>query len=1064
MWGRTNTQLSRKMATMDETPTGHRRLPWYQEPAAQERILRFFEPEEWQTVVEEAEALEKRAHLQIYEEKQEELGKVFLAIGKQEKDGNNIPDDLYNELNRLYYIIRIHYTLMEHTDKAKDSFDQMCEAVQKVRQQYQESGQATDLAGAAAAATGATGAIPKTGTWAWFLTPKVIKMVESAYGADEWTELVETAEAENIETRKQKFQGHCHEFAGRFNNEWVALIEANEAIGEDSLKEGQRDYHAAQLYKSLIGEGGDTATTYKEVVDGMQMAEVHNLKLSDAERERDAASARRQESPLKPAKLVAGRGSNDANDSVPTEAEQIGIMTQNIDRIGKKYSNHWGFTEEKERNEQARTVNFDKKAWSVFEEIRQLTMDDDFEPTQPLTELLVSHTRDRGLLEHERQAMAAILTQFTHKRVDALRRLLVVHQQQQRSPLTGAVLKLVGEIDDDFGSFTLVTPRRTPSEEFAVFGAEGLMLSEETMAPTRAQPKPEIRAQGLSAFHQYAVPQPLQHLRRAQMVGPPYNRFMGPSNLSQPLARAVQPQAALQDSPLAKLISTPRPIRGVRPSPFFPDPATPIPGMVPPTGPPPTATNPFEDIVRGPPKRRTTVGTPEAPAGATGRLTTPGASMAAATGMATAAAMGAATATAATSGLAAAETKDAAILQFLAQLTDKITADSASRSTTRIKFPDFKSGTFSGDETKFLPWLIDWTEMLRLDPGLPDHAKVILLKQHLSPDVKEQLRFTSSDTLGYEECMQILLNKYARTHQVQRAYRRKIQELTAPTSNNDYKGLDRMIMETKKTMNALELLGQSTMEIGCMVKDNLMDKLPSNMYAEFLRFAYHSTGRDPKALDVTHLLTVLETFAQLQEDVQNHKPEKSTNSTGRTGGRGQNERNNRREENRTEMRQTTMATTGGNSTVEPYCALCQARDHWAQNCSRYRTPRERRNRFNERKLCYVCARTHIGMAKECQARWNCGAKLKDSRCTERHHIALHDYYAAAGPRQGGSDGNRGRSPSINRDRSQSRDGRGTPSNGRNRSQSNERGRVRFVDEKDKREGNRSGSGNGRRRE
>ena len=234
-----------------------------------------------------------------------------------------------------------------------------------------------------------------------------------------------------------------------------------------------------------------------------------------------------------------------------------------------------------------------------------------------------------------------------------------------------------------------------------------------------------------------------------------------------------------------------------------------------------------------------------------------------------------------------------AMLHLMDKITEKlddISGGTPQRSTTRIKFPDFRASKFHGDETKFLSWLLDWTELLKLDPGLSDHAKLILLKQHLSSEVKQQLLFTSSDSLPYEDCMAILLSKYARTHSVRRAYRRKIQELTGPASNSDYRGLDRMLMETKKIMNALELLGQTTLEVGVLIQDALIDKLPNRMYGELIRFGFSNTGRDVKSMEATELIMVLETFAQIQEDVQDH--DRNIRSTGQYEECGQDERKN----------------------------------------------------------------------------------------------------------------------------------------------------------------------------
>ena len=388
----------------------------------------------------------------------------------------------------------------------------------------------------------------------------------------------------------------------------------------------------------------------------------------------------------------------------------------------------------------------------------------------------------------------------------------------------------------------------------------------------------------------------------------------------------------------------------------------------------------------------------------------------------------------------AGEDVNVAILQLLDKVADKVNASSnpAARSTTRIKFPDFKASKFDGDPMNFLPWIMEFTEMLRLDEHLGGHAKLTLLKMHLTAAVKTELNFTTSDTMSYESCLELLIGKYGRPVQIRRAYRRKITELPAPVSNSDYKGLDRLCRETKQLLNALHIIGQTTAEIGVTVVDALLDKLPERMYAEVIRFTFNNTTKDPSELDISDLLMVLEKFAQLQEDVdhRNRNRGRGRDSREQRGG-NQQPRRNQRAESTTEHRQTTMVTTGeGAKTNVPYCALCQSREHWADGCKKYGTPKQRRERFIELKLCFKCAKPHPGGVRDCTSTWKCGARTNDSRCTRNHHIALHDYYstlAPAGPPQGGDQvTGRGRSTSPSQ-------------------------RVRFVDD-------RTESGNGCRRE
>lgn len=714
----------------------------------------------------------------------------------------------------------------------------------------------------------------------------------------------------------------------------------------------------------------------------------------------------------------------------------------------------------------SQTSRTDRRVEAVLDDFVLITRDPDYQPLQPLGELIIDIAKG-GLVPSGDPQLACLLTRFGLHRFQQLCHLLTKYQKKHCSSFGNQVLEVVLEIADDFGSFAT-------------------MPSLQVQQPTEGR-----RLSAEESTARYSTPMPLQHLRNrpAPSFGAPFDRFPGANIPGQGLFRmagVVQPpQPSVYDTPLARLVGTPQSQRPMAQT--FPGPRSPLPGMggvmPPPTSFPEnfpraeSASAPEQDAYYPLPARQ--LGTPrfEPSIDASATRTPLGrASQRAPTweerrpGT-----IGAATARE----VEQTEDPHRTMMRLMTKFADRLDAmgeGSGTRSTTRIKFPDFRASTFHGDETKFLPWLVEFTDMLKLDKNLSDHAKVTLLKMHLSSEVKEQLRFTSSDTLPYEECMAILLAKFARPYAVQRSYRRKLQNMTGPSSANDFKGLDRMIMQTKMITNALELLGQSTDQVGVLIQDVLLDKLPNGMYSSFIQFAFHQTGRDPKALDVTQLMGIMEVFAQLQDDVQTHnrtdrntnRPDMSGENRRRSGGRGREERSGGQgRDEKSSDRQTTMATTNDNPRRAKYCALCQSRDHWADGCKKYVSPDERRERFVELKLCFKCGKPHSGGLAACTSTWRCGAQLNEQRCTRNHHICLHEWYmnrAAGGPPEGGNRQNADRGRSQSGDRSSSRNGdRGkggdrerSGDRGRSRSQSHDRRAVRFVDEKDRKSGN-SGS-------
>ena len=1049
-----------------ETPGGSRHRPWFEEEDLG-RINEYFETVEWKDIVGKAKKEDKKTHLGNFWDAHEEFSR------NQETFSGQGGTEGYLQVNRSYYITKLYYDLMEQTEDAQKSMEAVKRKIEEIRlnyagatptnQQVPAGGEAKADAPAAEAAFESihreAAQPPRTGTPAWFLTPAVLEKVKSLYQTDEWVAIVEAVEHEGLAVRQERFDAACQRVMTLYYNEWSPSFKEGVLIMPDSVREGDQQRHVAKLYHAVL-QNPNNDDMHHEVQYRVREAIEHNEKMKEAERDRVSMSAR-----LAPPKLRAGTGTPRHEERRPdtpgpevpgaarllqSEEDKIRHLEETVNRLRAKYGDDPAAGRDGASQKVSATYAPDKKVLAVFEELESCMKDEAFEVTQPLTELLCDSIRDGGLMEHEDSIRAGILVKFTHSRLRTLRNLLEEAQKQWNNGFIREILGVVCQLDNHFDRYTILSPLNA---SIGLYDTEAAPRQQTHVSETIVEPG--------TIHNAPIIKQPLQHLRRpaARSAADPFSRFTGQGQL-QMAGSGLPPRPSFHESPLARLVSTPKPSLPrapleSRPTPFSHDAGMRLPGVG--TGgsggPQPTPGNlprgtygegfgmAGEFVPRPQPRSRV-----EGEAEPRGRMTTEPMN---------------------TTGASEMQNINLMMMQLLNQVADKLNSTQG-RSATRLKFPDVRASKFDGDAVKFLPWLIEFVEYLKLDPNLSDHHKVILLKQHLSDDVKEQLRFTTTDQLPYEECMRLLLAKFARTYQVRRAYRRKLQELNGPTSNQDYKGLDRLCMETRKLLNALELLGQTTDDVGVLVQDKLMDALPRGMYGEFTRFAYHAHGgRDPRELTSIELLQELERFAELQLDVQTHT---STASARPSGGRGRDERN--REERRTETSQTTMVTTNNDDLP---CAMCQQRDHRTERCRRYGTPEERRARFIEQKLCFKCARPHYGGVRECNSTIECNAKIGDVVCARSHHRALHDFYvprpATGPPPRGDTPGNQGRSRSGDRGRSTSRERTRSASGGRGRSASGDRGRsrsgerasVRFVDEAERNERYPAGSGNYRRR-
>ena len=968
---------------MDETPKGTRRVPWYKQNINNTWPGEFFAGDEWARIVEVAEAKDKGSHLRLFQEIMGKFWELSETLTEQPVEGEIQDTTGYVQANRLYYEIKLHNSLMEQSASSQKEMERVKEQLEKVRGHFvSKSPDPTHQSKGA----GAAGAVAETETrpqdkgqmaGSKFLTAEQVARVSSAFEADEWSEVVTEAVEKNVEDRDRSLRRVCDEFGVLFNEAWEPQMAADLMISPDFFQEGLRLFFKAELYQALLNYAEETAEAFLSVQKGLQQAETHNQKIL-AQQQQSAVSP---EVILKQPTLRPG-----VTSPLPTAHCPL-----------------------------------DKKVQTVLAELEELTMNSSFEPTHPLAEFIRDSVGSGGLLDHEEAALGGILLKFTRERLGILRQAYQAFRPKEAEvDRHGEYLGMLVEWEDNFGQYTVLrTPSRTGSHSSVTAASQGgsVYQTPPNKEPLQHLKRPMERPLGVfSQFVPRATFQPRftgAYHGSATAHKPPENfepRFPGRSfTRKSPLAQFVGVEhSGLPEGP---------PV-GVRSSPFRAG----------------ASEGPNTQAYR----TRARPGTLGEGFGTfTGSVPDqPPANQTAATSGT--AAMGSTPGLDNVGNMPDQQMMQMQMLKLMNQVCDKLSRNNSDqgsiKSLTRLKFPDLKVEKFNGEESRFLPWLLSFQELISLDKNLSDIHKVMLLKQHLGEGVKEQLKFTGNQ-LSYNNAMDILLRKYARPGKVQDEYRRKIQELTGPSSNHDYKGLERTVLECRKCLNALELLGQSAESVDYSVRDKLISLLPPQMDNRFRDFLFAMYGNYyPTELHCTQIMDAMETFAERHKDTKLSKESPGPRSGGGTtqgqngkksGGRGAASK-----QNPPTSQPTTMVTTTDQATKQKWCAMCQVKgDHNTTACRKYETEESRYNRFRELKLCYLCAGpTHDGGVKKCPSTRQCGAKMADSTCRGRHHRALHraPTRAAGGPPEGGTGA--GNTENEGQNRSQS----GQAGNGRRR--------------------------------
>ena len=883
----------------------------------------------------------------------EKFWELSEKLTEQPVEGEISDTSGYVQANRLYYEVKLHNSLMEQTAGSQKEMENVKTQIKKVRNHFVSKG---PIPPHQPDGTGAVGGLVETGTkpkevaGSRFLSAEQIARVSSAFDADEWAEVVSEAVELDGEAKDRNLRRLCDEFGVLVSEAWEPLIMADLEISWDTFREGLKLFHKVNLYQGLLQNPEETRQAVITVQQGLQRGEAHNNKIGLTQQQQNSDSSRVL---LKQPTLLPGV-------SQQPESE------------------------------------LDKKVQGVLEDLQLLTQNPDVETTHLLAELIQNSVSSSGLLDHEEATLAGVLLKFGRRRLGMLRRAYQAYQpKEQEESRHAAYLEVLAQWESNFDQLTIIrTPSRAGSHSSVSAASQGHSVYQ---TPLNKEPLQHLQRsvdRPLGVFSQFTSNAECfkprftgNYQERSNPPRPPENfepRFPGRSfTRKSPLAHFVGvDQSGLPEGPTGGVGSSPfragareehhtQSYRDrVRPGSLGQGFGT-ITGSVP--------GQPAADRPR--PSAASEAAAPRAAAGLDniGNLPEP-------------------------------QMINMQMLQLMNQVCDKLSRDNgeqgAGRSMTRLKFPDLKVEKFTGDESKFLPWLLSFQELLSLDKTLSDNYKVMMLKQHLGEGVKEQLKFTGNQ-LSYSKAMDILLRKYARPGKVQDEYRSKIQQLSGPSHNHDYKGLERVVLETRKCLNALELLGQSPESVDYLVRDKLMKLLPPQMDNRFRDFLFAMFGNYyPTELHSTQIMDAMETFAE------RHKDSKISKESMRSGGgttQGQNDkksggqRTTSNQNPATSQSKTTMLTTTDQATKQKWCAMCQVRgDHNTTNCRKYETVGKRRRRFEELKLCWNCGGTHDGGVNECKSTWKCGFKTGDKVCKARHHRALHPTRAGGGPPEGGS--------------------------------------------------------------
>ena len=295
----------------------------------------------------------------------------------------------------------------------------------------------------------------------------------------------------------------------------------------------------------------------------------------------------------------------------------------------------------------------------------------------------------------------------------------------------------------------------------------------------------------------------------------------------------------------------------------------------------------------------------------------------------------------------------------------------AGRSAFRLPKMDFEP--FNGDPKSWPFFKSNFHDLVHRDP-MSNTQRLAILRQYLTPNIRESLGETLHNPSLYREALQDLHMMYGHPHIVSRPYIRSLIELPSVKENHS-ESLRSFVTKLRGGVASLKYGGYET-AIDAGTLELIIDKLPSRLKNKWGKVIVERYPNCLTIYDFTEWILKL-TKHQMMVDTGSVNP-KSNFSADR-----QEKKKSMTRPNRTNHA-SGFATTDRTDTG-PKCLLCSG-NHFLINCNDFnaKVPEERALAVRENRCCFRCLIPgHKG--SDCRNPTAC----KIDGCKYRHHPLLH---------------------------------------------------------------------------
>ena len=287
------------------------------------------------------------------------------------------------------------------------------------------------------------------------------------------------------------------------------------------------------------------------------------------------------------------------------------------------------------------------------------------------------------------------------------------------------------------------------------------------------------------------------------------------------------------------------------------------------------------------------------------------------------------------------------------------------QNTARIKLPKLEIKKFNGKLQEWSEFWDSYNSAIHSEQGLAKIDKFKYLRGFLEEPVRRVISGLALTEENYDAAVNILTDRYAKPMKIKRVHINDIMNLPAVFNERNSVRLRHLYDDIEVHFRSLEALGADKDSYSSVVVPVVMEKIP-----EPIRISMIRDGGDYLDWNLQDLLKALAKEVEIREinvpmqQQQQQRFEKRPTSS-----------------RHSEKVGTASALFAGKQTDrKKNCQFCQE-DHYAEECTKYDSPEERKHILSKYARCFLCL-------NKGHRSFDCRSKNRCKFCKGKHHFLV----------------------------------------------------------------------------